>query len=120
MDTLATDPLAALNLSPNGFIKLVEEIKSWNLKWVALGGGGYDVMSVARSWSRAWAVMKGADIPDALPEAFVNQHRAELGRTSMLSVPAPGMDTVVAETARKLAASVVAGIRENIFPILGA
>jgi acetoin utilization protein AcuC len=120
VDTLATDPLAALNLTTNGFIKLVEEIKSWKRKWVALGGGGYDVMNVARTWTQAWAVMKGADLPDVLPEAFVKQHRAELGRTSTLSDPVSGMDAVVPDSARKLAASVVAGIKENIFPVLGA
>ena len=120
VDTLATDPLAGLNLTTNGFIKLVEEIKSWNRKWVALGGGGYNMMNVARSWTGAWAVMKGADVPDVLPEAFVNQHWAELGRTSTLSDPVSDMEAAVADSARKLAASVVAGIKENIFPVLCA
>ena len=120
VDTLATDPLAGLNLTTSGFIKLVEEIKSWKRKWVALGGGGYNMMNVARSWTGAWAVMKGADIPDVLPEAFVNQHRAELGRTSTLSDPVSDMEAAVADSARKLAASVVAGIKENIFPVLCA
>jgi acetoin utilization protein AcuC len=119
VDTLATDPLAGLNLTPKCFITLVEEIKSWNRKWVALGGGGYDVMNVARAWSQAWAVMKGADIPDVLPEAFAVEHRAELGRTATRSVPAWGREAAVADNARKLAASVVAGIKKNIFPILG-
>lgn len=119
VDTLATDPLAGLNLTPKCFITLVEEIKSWNRKWVALGGGGYDVMNVARAWSQAWAVMKGADIPDVLPEAFAVEHRAELGRTATRSVPASGREAAVADNARKLAASVVAGIKKNIFPILG-
>jgi acetoin utilization protein AcuC len=120
VDTLATDPLAGLDLTHKCFVKLVEEIKSWNRKWVALGGGGYDVMNVARAWSQAWAVMKGADIPDTLPEAFVDQHRAELGRTAMGSVPVSGREAAVADNARKLAASVVAGIKKNIFPILDA
>ena len=120
VDTLATDPLAGLDLTHKCFVKLVEEIKSWNRKWVALGGGGYDVMNVARAWSRAWAVMKGADIPDDLPEAFVDQHRVDLGRTAMRSVPAFARETAVADNARKLAESVVAGIKKNIFPILDA
>lgn len=120
VDTLATDPLAGLDLTHKCFVKLVEEIKSWNRKWVALGGGGYDVMNVARAWSQAWAVMKGADIPDTLPEAFVDQHRAELGRTATRSVPVFGRETAVSDNARKLAASVVAGIKKNIFPILDA
>jgi hypothetical protein len=32
--------LASLSLSIDGFGRVVEEIKSWDFKWVALGGGG--------------------------------------------------------------------------------
>ena len=47
VDSLTTDPLATLNLTTNGFSQLIQEIKSWDLKWVALGGGGYNIMNVA-------------------------------------------------------------------------
>jgi acetoin utilization protein AcuC len=118
-DTLETDPLAALNLTTNGFSKLVREIKSWNRKWVALGGGGYNIMNVARAWTRAWALMTGIDIPDKLPEAFTKKHRRELGNISTLSDPERNIDSSVSEIAQQLAASVVARLKETVFPLLG-
>lgn len=118
-DTLAVDPLAALNLTTNGFFKLIQEIKSWNFKWVALGGGGYNIMNVARAWTRAWAVMRGIDIPDELPEAFVEKHRTELGQISTLSDPERRIDTFGTDRTQQVASSVVAKIKETIFPLVG-
>jgi acetoin utilization protein AcuC len=117
VDMLTTDPLAALNLTTNGFLKLVQEIKSWNHKWVALGGGGYNIMNVARAWTRAWAVMKGIDIPDKLPEAFIEKHRMALGKISTLSDPEG--DTAINYHAQQLATSVVGRIKETVFPLVG-
>ncbi|MBL7179517.1 MAG: acetoin utilization protein AcuC [Pseudomonadota bacterium] len=123
VDTMTTDPLASLNLTTDGFCKVLEEIKSWNLRWVALGGGGYNVMNVARAWTRAWAVMRGAKVPDDLPEEFVSKHRHLLGGNLKLSESTPMIlpcGRATTEQARQLAEAVVAGIKENIFPIVGA
>lgn len=119
VDTLATDPLAALNLTTDGFFKLIQEIKSWGIKWVALGGGGYNVMNVARAWTRAWAIMKGIDISDALPEKFIKEHQNELRHILTLSDPDQKIDGHVAERAKQLATLVVAMIKETIFPLVG-
>jgi acetoin utilization protein AcuC len=119
VDTLSTDPLAALDLTTNGFFELIREIKSWNRKWVALGGGGYDIMNVARAWTRAWAVMRGAGIPDALPEAFVNAHRMALGNIATLSDPPRKTDGTVSGHAQQLAESMVARIKQKVFPLVG-
>jgi len=122
VDTLTTDPLAATNLTTNGFCKLVQEIKSWDLKWVALGGGGYNVMNVARAWTMAWAVMKGVELPEDLPEEFINKHIHLLKGSRKLSESAPAISKtgqVTADSARQLAEAVIAKIKENIFPVLG-
>jgi acetoin utilization protein AcuC len=47
VDTFRSDPLAHLNVTTRGFSTMVEMIKSLAPKWVALGGGGYDVANVA-------------------------------------------------------------------------
>lgn len=120
VDTLNTDPLATMDLTINGFSILIEEIKSWDLKWVALGGGGYNVMNVARAWTQAWAIMKGVHLPDNLPESFVQQHQSELGQHRTLSDPSYKSHPVIAGRAQALAKSVVERIKENIFPIIGA
>jgi acetoin utilization protein AcuC len=119
VDTLTTDPLAALNLTTNGFIRLVQEIKSWGLKWVALGGGGYNVMNVARAWTMAWAVMKGVEVPDDLPANFVKKHRSRLDRKLTLSDAPYTTNGAAADRAQETARSVVARIKENIFPLVG-
>jgi acetoin utilization protein AcuC len=95
----------------------VREIKSWGFKWVALGGGGYNVMNVARAWTSSWAIMKGSEVPNALPEDFVRKHKAELGQQLTLSDPPQQINGTIADDARKLATSVVAKVKENIFPL---
>jgi acetoin utilization protein AcuC len=120
VDTLATDPLASLNLTTNGFSRIIREIKSWGLKWVALGGGGYNVMNVARAWTQAWAIMKGVEIPDTLPQEFVNKHRTELGQNLTLSDRPYKINGAIADSTRQMASSVVTKIKETVFPLLGA
>jgi acetoin utilization protein AcuC len=119
VDTLITDPLAALNLTTNGFFKLIQEIKSWGVKWVALGGGGYNVMNVARAWTRAWAIMKGIDISDVLPEKFIKEHQTELRHILTLSDPDQKINGPVADRAQQLATAVVARVKETIFSLVG-
>jgi acetoin utilization protein AcuC len=120
VDTLTTDPLASLNLTVNGFNRIVQEIRSWNIKWVALGGGGYDIMNVARAWTRAWATMKEVQLADALPDGFVSKHRHLLGSNLTLSGPVPSLFSSGDKGASKLADAVVSWIKQNIFPLLGA
>ncbi|UCD89451.1 MAG: acetoin utilization protein AcuC [Desulfobacterales bacterium] len=119
VDTLATDPLASLNLTLNGFSRLIQEIKSWDRKWVALGGGGYNVMNVARAWAKAWAIIKGLDVPDDLPEAFVRKYQGKQGIDLTLSEPLQKGHGPVSDNIRQTAHSAVAKIKETIFPLLG-
>ena len=119
VDSLVTDPLATLDLSIAGFSRVVEEIKSWGLKWVALGGGGYNIMNVARAWTKAWAIMKGVELPDQLPEPFVSEHQSELGQNPTLSDPPHETHPIIAGRAKALAKSTVERLKETIFPIVG-
>jgi len=118
-DALTADALGRLNLSIAGFGRLMREIKSWNFKWVALGGGGYRPINVARAWTTAWAVMRGLELPDELPETFVKEHRLEVGPSPSLSDPPVKVTGMAAAQARDLANLVVARIKERIFPIVG-
>jgi acetoin utilization protein AcuC len=74
VDTFRSDPLAHLNVTTNGFCHVVSMIKSLATKWVALGGGGYDIANVARAWTLAWAIMNNIDAPAEIPETFLQQH----------------------------------------------
>ncbi|MGE5310399.1 MAG: acetoin utilization protein AcuC [Nitrospirota bacterium] len=119
-DALTADALGRLNLSIAGFGRLMREIKSWNFKWVALGGGGYRPINVARAWTMAWAVMRGLELPDELPGTFVKGHPLEVGPSTTLSDPPIKVTGTTAAQARDLANLVVARIKERIFPIVGA
>jgi len=76
-DTFRTDPLTHMQYTTNGFCQAVATIKALAPKWVALGGGGYDIANVARAWTLAWAIMCGREVPDEIPEAFLKAHRHE-------------------------------------------
>jgi acetoin utilization protein AcuC len=73
VDTFRGDPLAHLNVTTEGFCTMVGMIKSLAPKWVALGGGGYDVGNVARAWTLAWAIMNDVEAPDDIPASFLQQ-----------------------------------------------
>jgi len=72
VDAFHTDPLANLDLTSNGFIKLIKILKSLDLPWLALGGGGYNTVNVARAWTLAWAEMNGVELDNQLPESVRN------------------------------------------------
>ena len=71
VDTFRDDPLAALELTTNGFCKAIAYLARQGLPWVALGGGGYNLSNVARAWTLAWGIMNGMVPPDDLPESMV-------------------------------------------------
>ncbi len=73
VDTFYNDPLTNLNLSIFGYEKVVRRIKDLAPRWVALGGGGYDISNVARAWTLAWALMNGIELKEELPESFLEE-----------------------------------------------
>jgi acetoin utilization protein AcuC len=84
-DTHATDPLADLLLSTAAYhetARLLHELAhdSTGGRWVATGGGGYQwARVVPRAWTIAFAEMAGVEIPDRLPEAWVERASSLLG-----------------------------------------
>lgn len=77
VDSFRSDPLAHLNITTNGFCEALAKIKVMSKKWVALGGGGYDVDNVARGWTLAWAIMNGMELPDQIPPDFLEKYSKE-------------------------------------------
>ena len=61
VDTFKADPITHLQLTTNGFEHMLKRFASFNLPWIALGGGGYDLDNVARGWTLAWAIMNNDD-----------------------------------------------------------
>ncbi|MDQ2907640.1 MAG: acetoin utilization protein AcuC, partial [Chloroflexota bacterium] len=80
-DTHAWDPLTHLELTLKSITaqtRLTHELAHSYCqgRWVALGGGGYDLYRVVpRAWSIVWAEMTGQPLPEALPEEWVTRWR---------------------------------------------
>jgi acetoin utilization protein AcuC len=73
VDSFYNDPLTSLHLTIHGYEKIIRRIKDLAPRWVALGGGGYDVSNVSRAWTLAWAVMNGIELSDELPETYIRK-----------------------------------------------
>ena len=73
VDTFYDDPLTNLHLSIFGFERILKKIKNLAPRWIALGGGGYNISNVARVWTLAWAVMNGIELNEKLPESFLKE-----------------------------------------------
>ncbi len=73
VDTFYDDPLTNLHLSILGYERVLKKIKGLAPRWVALGGGGYNISNVARAWTLAWAVMNGIELKEDLPESFLKE-----------------------------------------------
>ncbi|MEW6213880.1 MAG: acetoin utilization protein AcuC [Nitrospirota bacterium] len=77
VDGFYSDPLTHLNYTNNGYCEVVRKIKEMSPRWVALGGGGYDIANVAKAWTLAWAIMNEVEIPDEIPEDFLKKYSQE-------------------------------------------
>ena len=58
-DTHRDDPLAHLNLTSNGYKKVISIINDLSPKILALGSGGYNLFRTAALWTLAWAAFCG-------------------------------------------------------------
>ncbi|MDQ3537919.1 MAG: acetoin utilization protein AcuC [Actinomycetota bacterium] len=72
-DTHVTDPLAHLALVTDDYLSLAERLhrlahEHTGGRWVALGGGGYQIVSVVpRAWTIYFAELTGAQVPLEVP-----------------------------------------------------
>lgn len=105
VDALTGDPLTHLQVSLPGFCKVVARLRELcPTKWVALGGGGYDLANVARGWTLAWAIMNGVELPDGIPVARLNERtRAVLsGMTLRGKASSVGRNAAAVDVERSL------------------
>lgn len=122
VDTFFEDPLANLNLTTRGFGHCLRRLRELARgRWIALGGGGYDLLNVARGWTLAWAVMCGreGDLPEELPPDFVRRHRVAEDRRLLLDED-HHLRGRFWDRARRDAEEIIAHIQRHHFPILGA
>jgi acetoin utilization protein AcuC len=70
VDAHYRDPLAHLALTTDAYLRLFRAFRDLSLPWLALGGGGYNVHTVARVWTLAYGVMSDQAFADAIPPSY--------------------------------------------------
>ena len=117
-DTFRTDPLTRLEITTHSYSYIMRKLRALRIPWVAVGGGGYDLMNVARAWTIAWGVMNGAELKPRLPASFV-RHSLGLGFPHTMLLDAMHW---AEEEERNLALDAVEGsisaIRATVFPVI--
>ncbi|KAJ5661129.1 Histone deacetylase RPD3 [Penicillium longicatenatum] len=66
-DSLSGDRLGCFNLSMRGHANCVNFIKSFDLPTLILGGGGYTMRNVARTWAFETGILVGDNLESELP-----------------------------------------------------
>jgi acetoin utilization protein AcuC len=112
-DTHYLDPLTHLQLTTEGYTEVIRELKALSPgKWLAMGGGGYEVSVVARAWALAYGVMLGQEWPDETPVPFAGKY----GIRQLRDHKQPSINPDDLAAAREYATRVVQKIKRLIFP----
>ncbi|KAK2625470.1 hypothetical protein QTJ16_004782 [Diplocarpon rosae] len=88
-DSLSGDRLGCFNLSMRGHANCVSFVKSYNLPTLVLGGGGYTMRNVARTWAYETGILVGEELDSTLP---YNEYYEYYGPDYELDVRASNMD----------------------------
>jgi len=111
-DTHYLDPLTHFVLSTEGYTEVVKELRALAPKWIAVGGGGYEMGVVARAWTLAYGVMVERDWPDEIPAAFQQRY----GLKKLRDDGGLTIESNVKEEARLFAERGVEEIKRTVFP----
>lgn len=115
IDSHYRDPITHLGLTVQGFASAVTYLANTAPKWLALGGGGYDLQAVARAWTSAYAVMLDTQLPDAIPDTYRDLHGVStLSDHDDLSEFAPHQ-----QDARQYAENTILELQREVFPVHG-
>ena len=115
IDTHYDDPITHMKLTVQGHGGIVQALGAMAKKWVALGGGGYDMAAVARGWTLDYGIMMGVDLPDEVPESY----RAKYGIERLRDAKPPVIQPAVIEDSWRFARQTVDQVKSLIFPLHG-
>ena len=116
IDSHFRDPITHLALSVQGHAAVVEELASLGVgKWLALGGGGYDLQAVARAWALDFAVMSEQRLSANIPQAYSEKY----GVSSLRDVDDIPIQTDMIRDARTFAEASAQSVQRLVFGALG-
>lgn len=124
------DPLAHLCLTTQGWLSLAQSVLALGKPLVALGGGGYNVRTVARLWTLLYGVLSGQTFAEDVPAAYAQEWK--IARLHDLTGPSAAEEAMVFDQvyrrrppgahvadARAYARQGVQMIQERVFPVHG-
>lgn len=115
-DTFRTDPLTSLEITTHSYSYILRKLKALKIPWVALGGGGYDLMNTARAWTIAWAIMNGVKLDPHLPAPFVDRIRSMGYPHRVLLDAMHWADEQERNLALEAVEQTIAAIKKSVFP----
>ena len=116
IDSHYRDPITHLALTVQGFAEAVTEFRAASPgKWLALGGGGYDLQAVARAWTMAYGVLSGQSFGNDIPSDYGSEH----GVDSLRDPDNLALDDQIIKDSRTFAESSVQTVHRLIFPTHG-
>lgn len=107
-DSLAGDRLGCFNLSMKGHAACASFVKKFNVPVLVLGGGGYTIRNVARTWAYETSVLAGESVDSNLP---YNEYFEYFGPDYKLDVPANNMDN---KNSRHYLQTVISNVTEQL------
>ena len=115
IDSHYRDPITHLALTVQGFGEAVAELSRSAPRWLALGGGGYDLQAVARAWTTSFGIMLAQQLPDEVPASY----RDRYGVSTLSDTAEPPVPDGVRSEARAFAEGSVRAVGRLIFPAHG-
>ncbi|KAE8245759.1 hypothetical protein A4X06_0g5442 [Tilletia controversa] len=94
-DSLAGDKLGCFNLSMRGHAACVDYMMTYNVPLIILGGGGYTIRNVARTWTYETGAVLGVELSPDLP---YNAYMSYFGPDYKLDVPKNSMEDYNSKT----------------------
>ena len=113
-DTHFRDPLTHLALTTAGYEEVVKSIAALGGRWIACGGGGYNLQVVPRAWTLAFGVMAHIELSDDLPAPLAQRYSESDGRLRDPEGPEVGAD--LRAGIRAMAERTVEQVQRLIFP----
>ncbi|MGH2530126.1 MAG: acetoin utilization protein AcuC [Actinomycetota bacterium] len=121
-DTHDTDPLAHFRLTTQAYRetgKVLHELvhEAAGGRWVATGGGGYQwARVVPRAWTIYFAEMCEADLPEHLPQSWIEQVELAIGAEAPATFTDAPLPHGSPDTETR---AVIHLVRDSVFPHLG-
>ncbi|KAI9758592.1 MAG: hypothetical protein M4579_002968 [Chaenotheca gracillima] len=112
-DSLSGDRLGCFNLSMKGHANCVNYVKTFGLPVLVLGGGGYTMRNVARTWAYETGMLVGENMGPELP---FNDYYEYFGPDYELDVRPSNMDNANSrEYLEKIKTQVIENLKRTAF-----